>query len=298
MKKMAYLALWAVLLLVIATPVGAVTNGLPDGTQHPYVGLIVFYSGYDSNNHPIPMWRCSGSLLSDTVFLTAAHCVSDPTPSFAYIWFVPIPLGQTVGQPTDYTKYPYGGYNASATQLFPMPGYLTDNPKSGGLPGFDYHDVAVVIIDQWITDMPSGRAQLPTIDYVNTLPMKTEVTIVGYGVQKQLQVPGSAYPPPGQAGGNTPPYLRWAGRTRMYAPSRLVQSNDVISSEFLKLTANPAQGKGGVCFGDSGGPVFFGDTNIVLGVNSFGSNVNCAGLSYSNRIDIAEIWTWIDSQLD
>ncbi len=296
MRKTAYFALWAVLLLVIATPVGAVTNGLADGTQHPYVGLIVFYSGFDTGNHPIPMWRCSGSLLSDTVFLTAAHCVSDPTPAFASIWFVPEPQGQTVGQPTDYTKYPYGGYNASATKLIPMPGYLTGNLKSGGLPGFDYHDVAVVIIDRWFTDMPSGRAQLPAQGLVDTLRMKAEVTIVGYGVQYQRQIPGSAYPPPGQDDGNTPPYLRWTGRTRMYAPSQLVQSKDVISSEFLKLTANTAQGKGGVCFGDSGGPIFLGD-NTVIGVNSFGSNVNCSGLSYSNRIDIADILAWIDIQL-
>ena len=84
----------------------------------------------------------------------------------------------------------------------------------------------------------------------------------------------------------------------MFAPSLLVQSNDVISGEYLKLTANPAQGKGGVCFGDSGGPVLLsqGEDNIVLGVNSFGSNSNCAGLSYANRIDTYAL-QWIQQYL-
>ena len=66
---------------------------------------------------------------------------------------------------------------------------------------------------------------------------------------------------------------------------------------FLKLTANPAQGKGGTCFGDSGGPDLLGDTNIILGVNSFVTNGNCAGVTFSERIDIPEILEWIESFL-
>jgi hypothetical protein len=35
---------------------------------------------------------------------------------------------------------------------------------------------------------------------------------------------------------------------------RLIRSNNRASKEFIKLTANPSQGTGGLCFGDSGGP--------------------------------------------
>ena len=59
------------------------------------------------------------------------------------------------------------------------------------------------------------------------------------------------------------------------------------------MTANPSQGRGGTCFGDSGGPILLGDT--ILGVNSFVNNDNCAGVTYSYRIDTAEALAFINS---
>ena len=47
--------------------------GTDDGNGHPYVGLMVAQNA-DGN----PLWRCSGTLLSATVFLTAGHCVEAP----------------------------------------------------------------------------------------------------------------------------------------------------------------------------------------------------------------------------
>ena len=55
----------------------------------------------------------------------------------------------------------------------------------------------------------------------------------------------------------------------------------------LEISSNPseANGSGGTCFGDSGGPVFAGDdSNVVVGVTSFGNSV-CKGGDYSFRTD-------------
>ena len=76
---------------------------------------------------------------------------------------------------------------------------------------------------------PGAFAALPAPGLVDTLPMRTEVDIVGYGVQGFIR------------GGGPPQQIFTA--IRFFAPSLLVQSNNRSSDEFIKLTANPAQGQ-------------------------------------------------------
>jgi secreted trypsin-like serine protease len=66
----------------------------------------------------------------------------------------------------------------------------------------------------------------------------------------------------------------------------------------LCITANPAQGKGGFCFGDSGGPNLLGDTNTILAITSYGADPICAGVGYSNRIDTEYALEFINSFLE
>src|SRR5688500_17080353 len=73
----------AVLSLLAITQVAAINSGEPDGNGHPYVGLAVFKDAAGN-----PLWRCSGTLLSPRVFLTAGHCTEAPAAS-AVIWFEP-----------------------------------------------------------------------------------------------------------------------------------------------------------------------------------------------------------------
>lgn len=264
MRKLIFVVFSAILLFVMANPVGAVTNGQLDGTAHPYVGLAVFYSSTDTS---APLWRCSGTLISPTVFVTAGHCTSGATS--AAVWFDAGPILLSSG-------YPFTGYASTGTP-YTHPDFCTACGKGNGLVTFDTHDVGVVVLDTPVVMSEYGL--LPSAGQVNGLAMGTEITLVGYGVSIELVGHGQPV---------------WTGpRTRMYAPTMLVASNDAIADEFIKLTANPGQSKGGSCFGDSGGPDFLAGTRTFLAVNSFVTNGNCAGVTYSYRVDTADALAFI-----
>src|SRR5678815_4272266 len=57
------------ILAITVSPAYAIGGDYQEDFEHPYVGLVAFY---DASGEFI--WRCSGSLLSPTVFLTAGHC--------------------------------------------------------------------------------------------------------------------------------------------------------------------------------------------------------------------------------
>jgi Trypsin len=203
---------------------------------------------------------CSGAAISPTLMITAAHCFDTPgTP-------VIVTFDQQ-GAFADISTFVLGTWH-------PDPNFCDICGR--GTPRFDSNDVAVIVFAQPV--QLSRYAHLPTEGLADAQPMMSTVKIVGYGIQDRLRRldPDELF-------------------TRFKATSNLVQSNQSFGAQFLKLTANPSQGKGGICFGDSGGPDLLGNTDTILSINSFVTNVNCAGVTYHYRIDTAEALAFIES---
>jgi hypothetical protein len=259
--------LFLFLVLFLVNSASGITNGVPDGDSHPYVCIVVFYDSAGA-----PLWRTTGSLIAPKLVLTAGHGTFGA--SSARVWFE-----------TDVrdTGYPFGGKTSITGKVVTNPDYWS-TPMGNGLKMFDSHDVGLVILSKAVKGIKP--AQLPKANYVETLNSNCAVDLVGYGVQWQ------------DHGDGTSPYDAWMwSGLRFYAPSVYITSSDAISGEFLKLTANPGQGKGGTAYGDSGGPILAAGTNLIIGINSFVTNTNCAGVTYAQRIDTADILGWIRSYL-
>jgi hypothetical protein len=280
MMKKARIAVLAVVLSVMfilctVLPAGAVQFGTPDDGNHPYVVMCVF-DVLNATGASVPAWRTTGFLISPTVVVTAGHGT----------------FGTSGGRVTNSEDIPQRGVDGypgpgvwaiEASAIYTHPDYR-DTPGPG-LPNFDAYDVGIVILSEPI--VLDEYAQLPEPYLVDTLSNMAGVDLVGYGVNYQ-----------DHGGGQSPnDAWRW-NRERYYAPANIVPSQDCISDMFVKLTANPGQGKGGTTFGDSGGPIFVAGTPIVIANNSFVSNYNCSGVTDAQRIDIPEVLDWINEYLD
>lgn len=234
----------------------AIKYGALDNNAHPYVGLMVAQTANGT-----PLWRCSGTLMSPTIFLTAGHCTEAPA-ARVEIWF---DADVDAGIPGN--GYPNNGTADGVPQTHPQ-----YNPNA-----FFLYDLGVVVLNAPVV-MPAYGAlpQLNSLDQLATQRglQNTRFTAVGYGLQF------------------INPVFVQSDRVRMSANPQLIQINTGYTGDFSLLLSNN-HSTGGTCFGDSGGPNFVGASNVVGGVTSFGINGNCAGTGGVYRVDRADDLTWL-----
>ncbi|MCU0301719.1 MAG: trypsin-like serine protease [Candidatus Nanopelagicales bacterium] len=278
----------------VALPAAAITGGQPDGDGHPNVGLIAFYAEDGSTN---ARFRCSATLVSPTVVLTAAHC-TEGTEGKTFVTFKSsiAPTGPSSGLPRAADD---AGTGTSTT------GYLGSEPWAGADGAYyaygtpyahpqysdftdlrNWNDVGVVVLD---APVPADVATPAKVARPNFLAQfapprlsKTDFTLVGYGTEVRKPDAGPQKPTP-----QSFPLIR-----------RVTTSNgQKLTDQVVQMNGNPANvlAGGGTCFGDSGGPSFLPDDGVqrVVTVTSYGLTANCRYIGGYQRVDIPVVQTWL-----
>lgn len=248
---------------LIATAVTLAVAFLP----LPQAGAIT-YGHVDGDTHPNAgalaadfgtgmRWFCSGALIAPDVFLTAAHCTESlERRGITDAWV-------TFDAAFDATSgnFIHGSYVAH-------PGY---NPNTLA------NDVAVVLLDEEADGIVPAR--LPTLrqlSHMKAAKLKsTWFTNVGYGGTIEFK--------------KHPPLLAYDG-VRRYSESLY---SGLTKHTLRLLMNNDATGGGGTCFGDSGGPHFLRDTNLLVSTTSWG-DAWCRALDQTHRLDIPSVRNFLD----
>lgn len=265
-RKFAVLSITLILLLAVVIPVAAVKFGEPDGDGHPYVGLMVF--DVDGS----PSHRCSGTLLSPTVMLTAGHCTVDT--SGGRVWFEP---DVEAGIPGN--GYPFGGGTSiEFVEIHTHPDYVDE--------AFYLFDAGIAILDEPVILSEYGTlADIGLLDELATKRGRQNQSfkVVGYGLQSVVPTLSADR-------------VRYRGEVKLVDVKGTAGIPAGIAASF---TNNPGKGNGsgGTCFGDSGGPIFHGDSNVIAAVNSYVLNLNCVGIGGGYRVDTVDDQAFINQFL-
>jgi trypsin len=283
-KLIASLAAVLALSAAAVAPVGAITGtNYTEDFDHPFVGLAVFYTIEDGQE--VFSHRCSGSLLSPTVFLTAGHCTDG------------------VDTARIYFQQDAGAHYDPATQLDPVSGYpdfcaagtlgvtcaTSDELYNFGFDNFagfpNIRDAGLVILDQPISLGEYGiLPEIGTMDvFANRVgQFDRTVRISGYGVTYR------------DASGQHDISFR----IRLQGTSKVTNVVGGNTGGFNLQSSGNGGGRSGTCGGDSGGPVFYPeDTNVIVAVTSFGLNAWCRGQDFAFRVDTQAVQDWMRSVL-
>ena len=224
----------------------AITNGQPDGTDHPNVGAVIADLPFTGKS-PV----CSGTLISPIAFLTAGHCT-------AYL----TSLGITQVWVSFDSKLDPGSWTL-------IPGTYETDPAFGH-DRADLHDLGVVVLAQPVTWI--APATLPPAGLLDQIAAHAGLrgetfTNVGYGFS-------------GRVTGGGPPRFLYDGLRRVS-----VSLFAALTSSSLRLLGNRrGTDLGGVCYGDSGGPHFLTGSSTIVAITSGGDAV-CSGMSANYRLD-------------
>jgi hypothetical protein len=254
------LALIAGVLLLTSPRAKAITYGFVD-SNNTFSNVGAFIVKSPSTGHIFPI--CSGTMITENVFLTASHCTIFYERELA-------PAGYTAYVSLD-KSIPFGELTSNKTKLLAV-SFVVTNPNYNQSQS-DSGDIGALILETNARGVTP--ATLPSCGLLDQLVaqngLKNAVfTAVGYGVQNRM------------VGGGVPFFQDLNPIPRMYSFS----SFNSLNGGYIRLSQNPSTGNGGTCFGDSGGPNFL-DVNgqpILAAITITGDSV-CRSTNVDYRTD-------------
>jgi hypothetical protein len=250
-------------LVLGALPAAGITFGTID-TNNLYRNVGALIADWDEES-PGPDLLCSGTLIDEDVFLTAAHCTFFlESEGIEEVW---VTFDLTYDEEAENPS----GLIAGEYHHHPL---FTNFSGPGG--NADPHDVAVVVLDEPVVGV--DPAELPTVDQLGDMGKEELRTAtfaaVGYGVVREEKTKG--------------PNALFFDATRRYAFSSFM----VLRNAYLQLSMQPSHEDGGTCFGDSGGPHFLGTSKVIVSITSGGDSA-CRATDQTYRIDTASVLNFL-----
>jgi len=230
-------------------------------------------------------WVCSGTMVDDDTFLTAAHCTTDWPEGTRHF----VSLEQDVqGWLDEAAGLGLSGPAAVTWALdegLVVEGTPHWDPAYPGN-GADSHDIGVLEVPTMAdSDWSFDPAQLPTAGQLSTVGSRAldaaSWWVVGYGTQEAQRGPG----------GHTHP----GGGVRLKAP----EDFNALNKTWVRLAMNESRDLGGACYGDSGGPNFveLGGT-LVLAATTITGDVPCYATNVVYRLDTPSARAFLEDFVD
>jgi hypothetical protein len=246
--------------LLLTPKASAITYGFVDSNNtFSNTGAFIVKSPTTGQIFPI----CSGTMITDNVFLTASHFTDFFTRDLALDGFVAyVSLDQSI---------PFGPLTSTKTKLLSV-AHVVTNPNYNQSQS-DSGDIGVLILDRSVRGVTP--ATLPSCGLLDQLAaqngLKTAMfTNAGYGLQNRV------------VGGGVPFFQDVNPIPRMFSFS----SFNSLNGGYIRLSQNSSTGNGGTCFGDSGGPNFMtlDGKQLIASITITGDSV-CRSTNVDYRLD-------------
>jgi len=274
------------LLLGVSGPASAINsyNASPAPERTEVGAFLALYDRDGDGSYDRFDWFCSGTMISDDVYLTAAHCTTDwPAHTRFYV-----SLDQNVQHWLDVAdglglsglaeaRWFLSHDHAARGDAHWDPAYGHDEANPHDIAVLDFSNRARTPADVW----SFTPAKLPTANQLGKAGGQTLAaaswSVVGYGTEEADNSVGGEPTHPG-------------GGVRMKAPEGFL----ALTPSWVWLAMNESRDFGGACYGDSGGPNFvtLGGKRILAATTITG-DAQCYATNTTYRMDTPTARTFL-----